>query len=656
MMPTPIHRVDLDRLFQRLAPYRLYIVALVHLGLFSLSYAFSFFMLRDLFDPEELRPLLTRTLALFVALRMLVFWYHDLFQGMWRYVSFPDLLNIIRSSTISTVLFALIGAFWEPVRVPERVLFLDLVFCIVLVGGTRFSVRKLRETSSPLDRRQGKQRDQILLVGPLERAQSVVKEMLSDPHARYNPAAIVDPTSRPGNLTVRVSDLPVYSLDAALIRKERFRSLREVVLFWPGARRRELDAVVEALKPLQIPFRTLPDTDDILSGRINISDIRDVEIDDLLERPPVKTTMKQIRDYIGDRTVLVTGGAGSIGSELCRQIAALSPKLLVIVERSENALYEFQLEMGRRFPGLPLYASISSINDHAGLASLMEAMKVDVVFHAAAYKHVPLMEAAPVESAYNNILGTHNVVQASLRAGVRRFVMISTDKAVNPANIMGVTKRIAEMVVQAQNGNSDTRFTVVRFGNVLGSAGSVIPIFKGQIARGGPVTVTHPDIERYFMTIPEAVQLILQAGCMGRGGEIYVLDMGKPVKILRLAEKLITLSGKRPYEDIEIAITGVRPGEKMTEELFSGEEHRIRTIHSQIWMAISKAPEPGSMAAALQEIRELVARRDEKGLQRKFKALVPGYHVEAEISAPAVGLPEPSFPRLPAIERGAVTG
>jgi FlaA1/EpsC-like NDP-sugar epimerase len=453
-----------------------------------------------------------------------------------------------------------------------------------------------------------------------------------------------------------VSDLPVYSLDAALIRKERFHGLREVVVFWPEARRKELDTVVEALKPLQIPFRTLPHTDDILSGRINISDIRDVEIDDLLERPPVKTAMRQIREYLGDKTVLVTGGAGSIGSELCRQIAPFGPKLLVIVERSENTLYEFQLEMKRRFPSLPLYASISSINDFAGLASLMKGMKVDVVFHAAAYKHVPLMELASVESAYNNILGTYNVAQASILAGVRRFVMISTDKAVNPTNIMGVTKRIAEMVVQVHNGHLDTRFMVVRFGNVLGSAGSVIPIFKSQIARGGPVTVTHPEIERYFMTIPEAVQLILQAGCMGKGGEIYVLDMGKPVKILRLAEKLIALSGKRPHEDIEIAFTGLRPGEKMSEELFNQGEESLRTIHSQIWMAISRPPDRDSMVAAIEEIRNLVLRRDEKGLRRKFKELVPGYQSDEERSALAAGPASPSVTELPVLPERAVVG
>jgi FlaA1/EpsC-like NDP-sugar epimerase len=656
MKRTPIHIADLDRVFERLAPYRLYIVALVHLSLFSLSYAFSFFMLRDLFDPEELYPLLARTVVLFVALRMSIFWYHDLFHGMWRYVSFPDLLNIIRSSAISSIVFVLAGALWEPVRVPERVLLLDLIFCIVLVGGTRFSVRKIRESAFPLEGRPGKQKDRILIVGPLNRAQALVKEMLSDPHRRYSPEAIVDPTSRPGHLTVRVSDLPVYSLDAALIRKERFHGLREVVVFWPEARRKELDTVVEALKPLQIPFRTLPHTDDILSGRINISDIRDVEIDDLLERPPVKTSMRQIREYIGDKTVLVTGGAGSIGSELCRQIAPFGPKLLVIVERSENTLYEFQLEMKRRFPSLPLYASISSINDFAGLASLMKGMKVDVVFHAAAYKHVPLMELASVESAYNNILGTYNVAQASILAGVRRFVMISTDKAVNPTNIMGVTKRIAEMVVQVHNGHLDTRFMVVRFGNVLGSAGSVIPIFKSQIARGGPVTVTHPEIERYFMTIPEAVQLILQAGCMGKGGEIYVLDMGKPVKILRLAEKLIALSGKRPHEDIEIAFTGLRPGEKMSEELFNQGEESLRTIHSQIWMAISRPPNRDSMVAAIEEIRNLVLRRDEKGLRRKFKELVPGYQSDEERSALAAGPASPSVTELPVLPERAAVG
>jgi FlaA1/EpsC-like NDP-sugar epimerase len=299
------------------------------------------------------------------------------------------------------------------------------------------------------------------------------------------------------------------------------------------------------------------------------------------------------------------------------------------------------LDLREKFPGAPLYSSISTINDLNGLRVLIKDMQVDMVFHAAAYKHVPLMEVAPVESAYNNILGTHNLAQAALEAGVQKFVMVSTDKAVNPTNVMGMSKRIAEMVVQSYNGYGQTKFMTVRFGNVLGSAGSVTPLFKRQISQRGPVTVTHPQIERFFMTISEAVQLVLQAGSMGNGGEIFVLEMGKPVKILHLAEKLITLSGKRPYDDIDIEFTGLRPGEKMYEELFRRDEKQIATDHSQIRVALSQAPDKSFMRDQIEEIRRIIQNRDETALRSKFKELVPEYRMTDNF---AYCLPNPASP------------
>jgi FlaA1/EpsC-like NDP-sugar epimerase len=621
-------------------PYRLWIIVVIHLLLFGLSFGLSWLVLKEVVVAEEAGGKFIASLVAVLLIRMAVFRYHDLYQGMWRYVSFPDLLNIIRATAMGTVLLALLGVFWAPLRLPERILLLDLVFCIVLVGGVRFSVRKIREYGVGMSGTGLKARENLVIVGPLERAQALVKEMLSDANGRYNPLAIVDPTRPAGESVMRVSDLPVYPLDGALFSKSFVGEGTRpgaVVIYWPGAGRRDLDVVVERLEGLQIPFRTLPHTDDLLSGRINVSDIRNVEIDDLLERPPVHLSMDQIKEYLEGKTVMVTGGGGSIGSELCRQVARFSPSRLVVVERSENSLYDLQLEMKRRFPALPLHASISSINDGQGLAALMAEMRVNVVFHAAAYKHVPLMEVAPIESAYNNVLGTHNVVRAAIQSQVDRFVMISTDKAVNPANVMGVTKRIAELVVQSHNGASNTRFMTVRFGNVLGSAGSVIPIFKNQIAMGGPVTVTHPEIERYFMTIPEAVQLILQAGCMGNGGEIFILDMGQPVRILHLAEKLITLSGKRPHDDIEIVFTGIRPGEKMYEELFNGGEEKRKTLHPQIHMAACMAVDRGRLDRNLDEIRQMIVRRDAQALQRKFKEMVSSYQCSTELKAPVPG-------------------
>ena len=612
------------RAISRVLPYRFWFILFLHLGLFSAAYLLAFSIFYGSILEEGLSELLLRTLIPIVLIRLGVFWFHDLYQGLWRYASFEDLMNILRAATISSLGFILLGIFYKPLRIPNSLYVLDWVFCVMLVGGIRFSVRQFREKHLPGIRPE--QRSPILLVGPVGEVQSLVKELLSDAHSQYAPYGIVDPT-RPSNAgVVRVFDLPVWSTDQALAaRAQKKRPLSAIVLCWPGAGKKEVEQVVEALEPLAAPFKTIPRIEDILSDRVKISDIRDVEIEDLLDRPPIRIEMPLIREHLAGKTIFVSGGGGSIGSELCRQIAAFEPSLLVIADRSENSLYEFEIELKKRFPSLPLVATVASVNDYMGMRVLMEKTRVDMVFHAAAYKHVPLMEGVPIESAYNNILGTDNVVRAAVETGVKRFVMISTDKAVNPVNVMGVTKRIAEMVVQSRNGSNGTRFMIVRFGNVLGSVGSVVPLFKKQILAGGPVTVTDPNIERYFMTIPEAVQLILQAGSMGRGGEIFVLDMGKPVRILRLAENLITLSGKRPYRDVDITITGLRPGEKMYEELFNRWEAEIPTAHPQIRVARSESVDRRFMEAEIEHIRRLVADRQEEALVQKFRELVPQY-------------------------------
>jgi FlaA1/EpsC-like NDP-sugar epimerase len=507
--------------------------------------------------------------------------------------------------------------------VPEKLALLDLTFCIFFTGGVRFVVRNIRENflqAQPVHAIKN-----ILVVGPLNRVQPLVKDLMSDPDRHYLPYAVLDPTSQERIYRSRINDVPVLTPAQLLEQQPVLRSLEAIVICWPEAGKRQIEKAVEDLKSLQVPFKIIPQVEDILSDRVSISDIRNVEIEDLLERKPVRIEMDRIEDYLKGKTVLVSGGGGSIGSELCRQIARFDPKGLVVAERSENSLYDLELELRKRFPGLSLFATICSINDGDGMAALMRRFGVEVVFHAAAYKHVPLMEIAPVESAYNNILGTYNVARAAVLSGVRRFVMISSDKAVNPANVMGVTKRIAEMVIQGIGSGGGTRFMVVRFGNVLGSAGSVIPIFKKQILEGGPVTVTHPEVERYFMTIPEAVQLVLQAGCMGKGGEIFVLDMGSPMKIVSMAERLITLSGKRPYKDIDIRFTGLRPGEKMFEELLNRGEQHAETTHPQILVALSGPVDRAFMERQLREIRQRVLAHDEEGLREKFRELVPGY-------------------------------
>ncbi|MFO7740459.1 MAG: nucleoside-diphosphate sugar epimerase/dehydratase, partial [Desulfatiglandaceae bacterium] len=566
------------------------------------------------------------TLVPLFGLRFLAFYYYGLFQGYWRYVSFEDLVVIIRAVVISTMAFVALGMIWERTAISERQCALDAILCIFLVGGVRFVVRNFRETFIQ-DRPPGTV-ERIVLAGPLKHVQLLVKEILGNPETHYAPVAIVDPERREWYEATRVNDIPVHPIQHIPFRSKRMRNISSVIICWPEATRDQTSDVVEKLEVLQSPFRIIPRVEDILSGKAKMDDIREVDIEDLLERPQVQIDMDQIQALIRDKVVLVTGGGGSIGAELCRQIAGSKPEELVIVERSENSLYELELELRKQFPHLKLHASISSINDGPGLMRLMRLRSVEVVFHAAAYKHVPLMEAAPLESAYNNILGTYNVARAAMEARARRFVMISTDKAVNPTNIMGVCKRIAEKIVQSFNGSTATVFMTVRFGNVLGSAGSVIPVFRNQIKQGGPLTVTHPEIERFFMTIPEAVQLVLQAGAMGNGGEIFVLDMGKPVKILHLAEKLITLSGKRPHQDVEIAFTGLRPGEKMYEELFDLDEKQVSTHHNQIRIAMSHPLSMKAMKSQIEKIRKMVLRQDDHALMQVFKELVPDYQNE----------------------------
>jgi FlaA1/EpsC-like NDP-sugar epimerase len=612
------------RVINRALPFRFWIILFVHLVLFSAAYLLAFSVAYGDLTEEGVAGLFLRTLIPLVLIRVGVFWFHDLYEGLWRYVSFEDLMNILRATTISSLLFMIIGIVYMPCRIPQGIYALDWVFCVMLVGGVRFSVREFRQKYLP-GHKPG-DRNPVLVAGPVSKVHPLVKEMLSDPYSLYSPCGIVDPERVTGSSVQRIFDLPVLSPEQALLAKGRsLKAPSAIVLCWPDASRKEVEDLVEALQPMAAPFKTIPRIEDILSDRVRISDIRDVEIEDLLDRPPIRIELALIREQLAGKTVLVSGGGGSIGSELCRQVAAFGPARLVIAERSENSLLDLEMELNRNFPSIPVAATIASVNDYRGMRSLMEKTGVDMVFHAAAYKHVPIMERVPVESAYNNILGTYNLAQAAVDTGVRRFVMISTDKAVNPTNVMGVTKRIAEMAVQSRNGFTGTRFMVVRFGNVLGSSGSVVPLFKKQILAGGPVTVTDPNIERFFMTIPEAVQLILQAGSMGQGGEIFVLDMGRPVKILRLAENLITLSGKKPYRDVEISFTGLRPGEKMYEELFNLGEEELPTAHPQIRVARSEHVDMTFMEAQIAEIRRLLAEREEEALIAKFRELVPQY-------------------------------
>ncbi|MCP4745147.1 MAG: polysaccharide biosynthesis protein [Desulfobacteraceae bacterium] len=612
----------------RVLPFRFFINIILHCTIFILNYYYCIILLEGMIFDWTVIKFMGVPLLPLLAVKLIVFQWHDLYRGLWRYVSFEDLTNIIRAVIISSFTVYIMGLIWPLVAVAEELYILDAAFCILCCGGLRALVRNFREFY--FQGAIGEKQKRILLVGPINRVQPILKDFLGDPLRRYIPLAVVDPGKKNYVNLVRICDVPVFTIDRLLKYKKHYKAADSIVICWPGSTRRQMDPLIDRLKSMSIPFKIIPHFEDILDNRVSISDIREVEIQDLLERDPVNLQMDKISAYLEGKTILVTGGAGSIGSEICRQVAAFKPKRLVVVERCENSLCDLIREFRRWFASIDLNATVSTVNDYQGLVAIMRKHKVDVVFHAAAYKHVPLMEKVPIEAAYNNIEGTYNAALAAIQAGVQRFVLISSDKAVNPTNVMGVTKRIAEMIVQSLS-NNKTKFMTVRFGNVLGSAGSVIPLFKKLIKNGGPLTVTHKNIERFFMTIPEAVQLVLQAGCMGTGGEIFVLDMGKPVRILNLAEKLITLSGKRPYEDIDIVFTGLRPGEKMYEELFNSNEQHLPTSHPRIRSAVCNIVEAKFIEDQIFQIRKLIRAKKEKQLQDKFLELVPGY-IPSEIS------------------------
>jgi len=444
---------------------------------------------------------------------------------------------------------------------------------------------------------------------------------LRDPFHAYRPVAFVDDAST--KLGKDVHGIRVAGTCDVIPVLATELDIRLILIALPSANSRQMQRVVELCEATGLSFRVLPHMKDLVTGQVSLKELREVKIDDLLGRESVSLDWTAITRGVQGSTILVTGGGGSIGSELCRQVARLKPAHLVIFEQSEFNLYSIELELRRTFPGLKLTALLGDVYDPVAVEQVLRAHRPVVILHAAAYKHVPLLEHQLRAAVKNNVLGTRNLASLADRNGCTTFVMISTDKAVNPANIMGMTKRVAEIYCQNLNARSTTHFITVRFGNVLGSAGSVIPLFQKQIAQGGPVTVTHPEITRYFMTIPEAAQLILQAGTMGKGGEIFVLDMGEPVKISYLAEQLIRLSGKKPGEDIEIVYTGLRPGEKLYEELFHESEQLAGTTHPKILLANSRSMDFAQLEQVLDKLALACGADDERQIYGLLSELVP---------------------------------
>ena len=505
----------------------------------------------------------------------------EMYKGIWKYASIAELWNIIFSSITSTLAIIVIS-YITGNTLPASCYLMILAIFLLGLCGSRYSYRLIRMFRREYMSNKTREKERVLIYGAGSAGEKILREITNSTGLHKEVVCFIDDDDNKWARKIHNVRIKGGRDILKLVCKEE--KIDEIIVAMPAANHKKLAEVLNACKETKCRLKRVPGYYQILNGDVHLSDLKDVEVQDLLGRDQIEVNLSEIMEYVKDKVVMVTGGGGSIGSELCRQIAASNPKQLIIVDIYENNAYEIQQELIRKYPQLNLVVLIASVRNTERIDSIFEKYRPNIVYHAAAHKHVPLMEVSPNEAIKNNVFGTYRTAQAADKYGVEKFVLISTDKAVNPTNVMGASKRMCEMVIQMMNRQSKTNFVAVRFGNVLGSNGSVIPLFKKQIAEGGPVTVTDPNIIRYFMTIPEAVSLVLQAGAYARGGEIFVLDMGEPVKIVDLATNLIKLSGYKPGEDIEIKFTGLRPGEKMYEELLMSEEGLKKTANKMIYI------------------------------------------------------------------------
>jgi FlaA1/EpsC-like NDP-sugar epimerase len=563
---------------------------------------------------------LVAELLLVLAVQGLVLWFTGLYKGLWRFASFPDLWNIVRAATFGTLLIAIVLTVFYGMGI-RKVLGAVLIYPAVLfltLGLPRMCFRFWKD--SHLSGKPGDAGATRVLVLGAGRSGALLERELRH-RGVFDVIGFLDDDKRLRG--AQVHGVPVLGNIDQLPRVAVEMGADLVVIAIPSATNQQMRRIVEICEKCDVKFRTLPTLNDLGNKATRIDDMKKVVIDDLLGREPVSLVWDSIRIGLTGKSVMVTGGGGSIGSELCRQIARLNPVELIVVDNGEFALYRVDHELRSEFQDLIFHSVLGDICDSATVEKVISEFKPDVLFHAAAYKHLPILQTQVREAFRNNIIGTMRLAEAAERHNVGTFVLISTDKAVNPANVMGATKRVAEIFCQDMNGRSQTRYITVRFGNVLNSNGSVVPLFKEQIAKGGPVTVTHPEISRYFMTISEASQLIMQAAVLGSGGEIYVLDMGEPVKITYLAEQLIRLSGKQPGKDIQIIYTGLRPGEKLFEELFHELEPYEKTQHEKIFLAHPRQADLKNLGSVLREGEMAVKRYDTEKLKEILLHLVP---------------------------------
>ena len=559
-----------------------------------------------------------------IVTTIVLFYLFHLYQSLWTYAGVAEMASTITACILSSIIMT-VGMLLLHFNMPRRYYFYYAFCLLVFVVLSRFAYRLFRtfvqkRTEKAISKN-------VMVIGAGEAGNSLIREMNTSKFIQKSVLCVIDDDkTKIGNY---IHGVKVVGGREDILEYAAQYDIDEIIVAMPSASRHELKEILEICKETKCELKTLPGIYQLVNGEVNVSQLRKVDVVDLLGREPIQVDLDSIMNYVNGKVVLVTGGGGSIGSELCRQIATKKPKQLIIVDIYENSAYDIQQELMHNHPDLDLKVLIASVRNTNRMNDIFATYHPNIVYHAAAHKHVPLMEDSPNEAIKNNVMGTWKTAQAAVDNGVDKFVMISTDKAVNPTNIMGASKRICEMIVQSYNNRSKTDFVAVRFGNVLGSNGSVIPLFKKQIAAGGPVTVTHPDIIRYFMTIPEAVSLVLQAGAYAKGGEIFVLDMGEPVRILDLAKNLIRLSGYVPGEDIEIEFTGLRPGEKLYEELLMKEEGMQETANKLIHIGKPIEFDEKEFFLKLEELKE-ESKEEKADIKAWVKELVPTYRYRSE--------------------------
>lgn len=610
-----------------------YIMISLDAGLVAVGYLLAYFLRFEGNIPYSDFSYIKSSLSYILPFKLIIFLSFGLYRGLWRYTSLFDLFNVLKAATISSggiILFILFANRFQ--GYPRSVFIIDWILTIILIGGLRVSIRLLFSEKGDLRSllrnpfshgKVAKPKKRLLIIGAGDTGEKMLREIRDNPRLNYEVVGFLD--DEPGKRGTRIHGVPVLgSLER--IHDMAYRDeMDEILIAAPSASTREMRKIVEACEATGLKSRTTPGIGELIDGKVSFKTIREVSFEDLLGRDPVDLDLKSIGDYLKDRVILVTGAGGSIGSELCRQIAKFEPGNLILFDKTENSLFHIEMEFRHKFMSTPITPILGNLQYRVSLEKLFRTHRPQVVFHAAAFKHVPIVEMNPWEGIFNNVVGTRNIVETSHRLGVERFIMVSTDKAVRPSSVMGATKRVAEMVTCCHGDSNSSRFASVRFGNVIGSEGSVVHLFKKQIEKYGPVTVTHPEMTRYFMTIPEACKLILQAGALGEGGEIFILDMGTPIKIVDMARDLIRRSGFKPDVDIEIKYIGLRPGEKLHEELITEGEGVVRTPYEKIFVLKGNHCDHDSLNNKIEELIRLAWEQDNNGIKSKLKEIIPDY-------------------------------